>query len=575
MSATSGRPEAETYQIQRLVDLVLAGEVRIPPFQRPFRWNQDDVLDLLDSVHRGFPIGTLLLWRRPAEAAGLDLGPIHVDAPAHADALWVVDGQQRILSLVAVLQCPEQVPSDHRKFEVFFDLSVDDPSLGPHAQSVSMGPHARSRRFVHRPHDRPVPPTWLPMNVIVRPETLDDWIEAHLSDKELRRRARLVSNLFREYEVPAYIVNATDETDVITMFDRTNNTGRGLAKEDVFNALHAQGETPTDLRALATALAPLRFGAIEPKWLLKTLFALRDKDVTQIRARRFRDLRPSDLSGALADTERALERAIVFLRRDADIPHVSLLPYRFPLLVLARFFHAFPEPQPRSRALLARWVWAGAITGEHRAEKIPYVRESLRAVSPARDGEPPDEEACVQRLLTLVSWSPPWGDGSFVLGPHRFGTAESRLHLAALAALSPRSLDDGSILDIGPLLAEHRGLAVRPIVDTNADNASPWTAESSLLRSTLANRALHPPSDDGAPLLPRLAAVDDARLRSHGFDPPSIRALRSGDVDGMLTARSAFLGAHIRGYLDRHARWIESRRRSLASILAEDPGGAS
>lgn len=76
MSLPSGRPEAATFQVQRLVERVLLGEARIPPFQRGFRWGAEDVLDLLDSVYRGFPIGTLLLWKKPAEAAGLNLGPL-------------------------------------------------------------------------------------------------------------------------------------------------------------------------------------------------------------------------------------------------------------------------------------------------------------------------------------------------------------------------------------------------------------------------------------------------------------------------------------------------------------------
>lgn len=566
MSRAADRPEAETYQIQRIVDLVLGGRVRIPSFQRSFRWTGDDVLDLLDSVHRGFPIGTLLLWKRPAEAAGIDLGPLHIDAPAHADALWVVDGQQRLVSLCAVLLCPEQVGPEHRKFEVFFDLATAPPLAGP---------HARSRRFVHRPEGRGVPETWLPMNVVVRPETLDDWIEAHVSDKELRRQARLLSTAFREYAIPAYIVTTADEADVVTMFDRTNNTGRGLKKEEVFNALLARGDEPADLRALSDSLRPLRFGRIETKWLLKTLFALRDRDVTQIQARRFRDIRPEEIRGALADTERALERAIVFLRADADIPHLSLLPYHFPLLVLSRFFHAFPEPSPRSRALLARWVWAGAITGEHRAEKIPYVRAALRALGPDPDGALPDEEECVQRLLSMVSWSPPWKDRPFDLGPVRFGTAESRLHLAALAALSPRSLDDGSPLDVGSLLGEHRGAAVPMILAKNMDGDHSLSGDESWLRGTLANRVIHPPLRDGSDLLSKLARAGDAVVRSHGFDAAAAGALRGGDHAAMLSLRAAFLQVHVQTYLDRHARWIESRRRSLAAVLREPEREAS
>jgi len=551
MSPPPGRPQADTFQIQHIVERVLRGEVRIPPFQRNFRWSTDDVLDLLDSVYRGFPIGTLLLWKKPAEAAGLDLGPVHIDADAYTDALWVVDGQQRLTSLVAVLACPAHVLPANHMFEVFFDLSRKEQTSGP---------HARSGRFIRRPHDGPVPPAWLPMGAIIRPDTLDDWIDTHLFDKELRKQARLVSTTFREYEVPAYIVTTPDEQVVITMFDRTNNTGRRLEKAEIFNALHAKGETPADLRGLAAGLAALTFGDIDPKWLLKTLFALRNKDVTQIQAKRFRDLRAEDLRGALSDTERALERTIVFLRRDAGIPHIALLPYRFPLLVLARFFHAHASPRPRSRALLARWVWAGAITGEHRAERIPYVRQALKTIDD-------DEEGSVQRLIAMVSWNPPWAGAAIDLSHFRFGTAESRLHLSALAALHPLHLDTATALDVGTLLTAHRGAAVQHLAPPDSFDAfDPRAADSDRFRTHLANRVIHPPLAEGC-LLSRFVAANDSTLRSHGFDAPAIEAIRAGNLAAMLTAREGFLQTHVQRYLDRRARWAEARRKSLQTIV--------
>lgn len=544
MSPPPGHPQADTFQIQHLVLSVLRGEVRIPAFQRGFRWNPDDVLDLLDSVYRGFPIGTLLLWKKPAEAAGLDLGPVHIDADAYTDALWVVDGQQRLTSLVAVLACPPHVLPAHHMFEVFFDLSP---------KQQDSGPHARSGRFVRRQQEGAVPPAWLPMGAIIRPDVLDDWIDTHLVDKDLRKQARQVSTIFREYEVPAYIVTTPDEHVVITMFDRTNNTGRRLEKAEIFNALHARGETPADLRGLAASLAALAFGDIDPKWLLKTLFALRNKDVTQIQAKRFRDLRAEDLRGALDDTERALERTIVFLRRDAGIPHIALLPYRFPLLVLARFFHTHATPSPRSRALLARWVWAGAITGEHRAERIPYVRQALKAI----DG---DEEESVQRLLAMVGWTPPWAGSAIDLSHFRFGTAESRLQLSALASLGPLHLDTATPLDVGPLLTAQRGAAVQHLLPPDI-----VAVDGEVFRAHLANRVIHPPLAEGS-LLTRFVAASDTVLRSHGFDAAAIEALRARSPASLLEAREAFLRAQVQRYLDRHARWSEARRKSLQTI---------
>ena len=88
------------YTIAELSALVTSGRLRLPQFQRSFRWDAQDVLNLFDSILRGYPFGSLLLWQREAGADDLRIGALEVQAGARQDALWVVDGQQRITSLV-------------------------------------------------------------------------------------------------------------------------------------------------------------------------------------------------------------------------------------------------------------------------------------------------------------------------------------------------------------------------------------------------------------------------------------------------------------------------------------------
>src|SRR5438552_13757072 len=52
-------------QIQYLPSLLAKlerGEIQIPVFQRPFVWKQSQVVELLESIYRGFPIGALFFW---------------------------------------------------------------------------------------------------------------------------------------------------------------------------------------------------------------------------------------------------------------------------------------------------------------------------------------------------------------------------------------------------------------------------------------------------------------------------------------------------------------------------------
>lgn len=133
------------------------------------------------------------------------------------------------------------------------------------------------------------------------------------------------------------------------------------------------------------------------------------------------------LGTALSITAPALRQAIAFLRNDAHIPAAALLPYGFPIVALTRFFHFHPSPQPRSRELLARWVWRGALSNTHWTHEQAYLRETLRAI------QGPDEEGEVQAMLALL----PQRAVAHELSEYNLKAAQTRLHLLALLELRP------------------------------------------------------------------------------------------------------------------------------------------
>ena len=49
--------------IEDIVGKLKRGELRIPAFQRGFVWWPDDVAFLMDSIYKGYPFGSVLLWR--------------------------------------------------------------------------------------------------------------------------------------------------------------------------------------------------------------------------------------------------------------------------------------------------------------------------------------------------------------------------------------------------------------------------------------------------------------------------------------------------------------------------------
>lgn len=89
--------------VRELVDKVKRGELTLPEMQRRYVWPATRVRDLLDSLYRGYPSGTILVWEtdEDVETRNLAVGP--VQTPTTSQRLLLLDGQQRITSLAATL----------------------------------------------------------------------------------------------------------------------------------------------------------------------------------------------------------------------------------------------------------------------------------------------------------------------------------------------------------------------------------------------------------------------------------------------------------------------------------------
>ena len=101
-------PKIEVSQkfLGTLMSDISQGSIRIPRFQREFVWKRSDILKLLDSMLKEFPIGTVFLWNAPAEYNHILRDIKELDQPlvAHNQRYQIVlDGQQRLTSLYAVI----------------------------------------------------------------------------------------------------------------------------------------------------------------------------------------------------------------------------------------------------------------------------------------------------------------------------------------------------------------------------------------------------------------------------------------------------------------------------------------
>jgi hypothetical protein len=100
------------YPINALIEDIDLGKIGLPELQRPFVWPNVKVRNLFDSLYRGYPAGFLLFWETGADEALKSIGTKSRDTVAK---LALVDGQQRLTSLYAVLKGAEVVRKDFKR----------------------------------------------------------------------------------------------------------------------------------------------------------------------------------------------------------------------------------------------------------------------------------------------------------------------------------------------------------------------------------------------------------------------------------------------------------------------------
>jgi len=90
-----------SYSLSLIIEDIDMGEIGLPELQRPFVWPNTKVRDLFDSMYKGYPVGYLLFW---ANGIGGGHRQIGVNSKQKYPRLLIVDGQQRLTSLYAVLK---------------------------------------------------------------------------------------------------------------------------------------------------------------------------------------------------------------------------------------------------------------------------------------------------------------------------------------------------------------------------------------------------------------------------------------------------------------------------------------
>ncbi len=543
-----------TPQVVHLIDLLKwarEGRLRVPRFQREFVWRRQDILDLFDSISRQYPIGTLFLWgAKPMPEHRDQIGPLML--PDYQGETWLVlDGQQRLTTLVGVLLRDdpqwdeERDTEDPDRWRIYFDAQPE-PEGG----------------FSHLRRDEEAPTSYIPAPALLDTKKLIAEANRMLQSREREEaeiwvdRAQDVARAIQGYRVPIVHFTTNNLSIAVESFSRLNKKGRSIGQDEMFSALTYEEDNgkrfhlAAEIDKLQRSMVRSGFGGVNRTILLRAVLTAARLDMYRTDWSRLGEQVKSDvrerLPAAVNEAEAGLEHARTFLR-DHGVLNARMLPYSAQLVALCAFFGQCSEPTANQKQLLTRWFWSSSFAGWFGSANPARVR---RLVEELRDRISKQPSPTSLENMDLVQSALPT--------PLRFDLRSARVRalICVLLGRSPR-LPDGTPLELNraaQLLFE-RGPEAMSVVCA--------TVKDSDLRSSPANRIL-----DVAPDVPGQAknwlvkldaSVRDDVLASHAMPADSLSLILEGRNDAFLHARLEFFGELEREFMKKvGVRWPAS-----------------
>lgn len=343
--------------------MIARGELRLPEMQRRYVWQAPRVRDLLDSLYRGYPSGTILVWETDDDVP-LQEFSVKQDANAYQTTRLLLDGQQRLTSLSAVIRGePVKVRGRKRPVEILFNLEhpdeitsvteVEEGPAGPNGDlsddEVDSSEDELQRRFdnlafVVSTRKLEALPHWVRVTDVFKSSSDSEFLKAAgvtsfddpRFDKYTKRLARLRS--IRNYAYRMDILERSMSYEEVTeIFVRVNSLGAKLRSSDLALAQitakwRGSLETFQAFQAeCATAGFELDLGIH-----LKNLVAFA---TGQSRFKTVGRLPVEQLKAAWKESVDGMEFALNFVESNVGIDSPTLLASPFILIAVAQFGH--------------------------------------------------------------------------------------------------------------------------------------------------------------------------------------------------------------------------------------------
>ena len=381
--------------IKSLVGSFLSGEIMLPDIQRKYVWPKSKVRDLVDSIYKGYPSGSILLLK--IEAPPRTRRAAVRQTRTFKERFLLLDGQQRLTSLAAVLE-GEQVRISVRgkikreRIEIYFNVDhEEDPTDGSGGDAAKHGRSAKARRIFEVKNPRITnDPLWIPVTGLVKMGVSHALASTGTkqSDPNFAKYNDRLNRLYRQLDSYSYtsleLGIGTPEKVVSEIFVRLNSRGTKLRKADLALARI----TPLwpgimdELSDVSDQCRKMNYN-IDEGFLIRCLVAA---STGQSRLEIAGAINVDRLEENWDDTKRGILTAIDFCQNNALAETSEVLSSLYPLipimcLAIKNNFDFSPDLEGKAR----RWLYLALIRGRYSGSVETALDEDLAAIRDAAD----------------------------------------------------------------------------------------------------------------------------------------------------------------------------------------------
>lgn len=354
-------------KVSTILDSIDNGYVALPEFQRGYVWNREQVRQLMDSLYRNHPVGSLLVWvtrSDGAEARGDQLLPAGV-------VKLLLDGQQRITTLYGVIRGePPRFFDGNPK--AFLDLYF----------------HLEDEVFeFYGPVKMRQDPLWISVTELMRNDAVAFWDQLaehpELKDKlgEYMKRMNAITNI-KERTFHVDEITGGDKTVdvVVEIFNRVNSGGTKLSKGDLALAKIC-AEWPQAREEMQRRLKKWRDWGYDFKldWLLRTV----NTTVTgEALFTALKDVTPAEFQQGLNRAEAHIDTLLNLISSRLGLDHDRVLGSRYSIPLMARYLEQrggkLHDHEERDRLLY--WYIHTLLWGRYAGSTESVLNQDLGAI---------------------------------------------------------------------------------------------------------------------------------------------------------------------------------------------------